>query len=46
MFTRLLERKIWPSKNDDIVDVLFFDENIKLKYSKQKSKSKNVIQYL
>ncbi len=42
MFTRLLERKLWPSKNEDIIDTTFFDEHIKLKYSKVKVKSKNV----
>jgi len=40
MFTRLLERKIWPSKEDDIIDTTFFDENIRSKYHKQKKGSK------
>jgi hypothetical protein len=31
MFTRLLERKLWASKNEDVTDLLFLDENIRLK---------------
>ena len=42
MFTRHLERKLWPSKNEDIIDVTFFDEHIKHKYSKVKPKAKGV----
>jgi hypothetical protein len=31
MFTRLLERKLWASKNEDVIDLLFFDEHIRVK---------------
>jgi len=32
MFTRLLERRLWPSKNEDIIDTTFFDESIRSKF--------------
>ena len=32
MFTRLLERKLWASKNEDVTDMAFFDEHIRLKH--------------
>jgi len=40
MFTRLLERKFWPSKNEDIIDVMFFDESIRAKFQKPKKSAK------
>lgn len=40
MFTRLLERKLWASKNEDIIDITFFDEHIRHKFSKQKKTAK------
>lgn len=41
MFTRLIERKVWASKNEDIIDVMFFDEHIRQKYQKAKKVSKS-----
>lgn len=34
MFTRFIEKKKWPTQNDDIIDTTFFDEHIKLKKAK------------
>ena len=31
MFTRFLERKLWASKNEDVIDVFLFDEHIRMK---------------
>jgi hypothetical protein len=31
MFTRLLERKKWPSKPEDTIDLMFFEESLKKK---------------
>ena len=31
MFTRFLERKLWAQKNEDVTDITFFDEHIRLK---------------
>ena len=44
MFTRLLERKLWPSKNEDIIDVTFFDEHIRSKFNKVKKSSRSTQQ--
>jgi hypothetical protein len=29
MFTRLLERKMWPQKNEDMIDLMFFEDSIR-----------------
>lgn len=42
MFTRLLERKLWANKNEDLIDTLYFDERIRRKNQKVKKPSKNV----
>ena len=42
MFTRLLERKLWANKNEDIIDTMYFDERIRRKTQKVKKPSKNV----
>lgn len=34
MFTRLLERKVWPSKNEDMIDLMFLEDNIRLKVNR------------
>lgn len=34
MFTRLLERKVWPSKNEDMIDLMFLEDNIRLKLNR------------
>ena len=39
MFTRLLERKLWPSNNEDIIDLMFFSEHIKAKYGKNNKRN-------
>ena len=31
MFTRFLERKLWPQKQEDVIDILMFDESIRVK---------------
>ncbi len=41
MFTRLLERKLWANKNEDVIDTVFFDENIRFKLNRYKKNSKN-----
>lgn len=43
MFTRLLERKLWANRSEDVIDTMFFDENIRLKLNRYKKNSKNVI---
>jgi hypothetical protein len=42
MFTRLLERKLWAQKNEDITDLAFFDEHIRLKLMRKKKTFKPV----
>jgi hypothetical protein len=42
MFTRFLERKLWASKNEDLVDITYFDENIRAKYNKYAKNKYNV----
>lgn len=42
MFTRLLEKKVWPLKNEDMVDLLFLEENIRLKLSRYLKNIKKV----
>jgi hypothetical protein len=32
MFSRLLERKLWAQRNEDVTDLAFFDEHIRLKH--------------
>lgn len=34
MFTRILERKLWATKNEDVTDLAFFEEHIKLKLNR------------
>ncbi len=34
MFTRFLERKLWAQKNEDVLDILIFDEHIRLKQAR------------
>lgn len=34
MFNRLLERKLYPTKSEDLTDLTFFEENIKLKLNR------------
>lgn len=34
MFTRLLEKKMWPLKNEDMIDLMFFEDNIRLKVNR------------
>ena len=43
MFTQLLEKKIWARKNQDVINTLFFDENIRVKQNRYKKNAKNVI---
>ena len=31
MFTRFIERKKWPTQNDDMIDLTLFEEHVKLK---------------
>ena len=31
MFTRFLERKMWAQKQEDVIDILMFDESIRIK---------------
>jgi hypothetical protein len=31
MFTRLIEKKLWPAKDEDIIDLTFFEEHTRLK---------------
>lgn len=45
MFTRLLERKLWANRNDDVIDTMFFDENIRLKLNRYKKNQKNVSEF-
>lgn len=42
MFTRLLERKLWPAKDVDMVDLMYFEESIRLKYNRYSKNSKKV----
>jgi len=42
MFTRLLERKLWASKNEDVIDVTFFDEHIRIKQARNRKTFKSV----
>jgi hypothetical protein len=38
MFTRFLERKLWASKNEDVIDVFLFDEHIRMKILRKQRK--------
>jgi hypothetical protein len=38
MFTRFLERKLWASKNEDVIDVFLFDEHIRMKHLRKQRK--------
>jgi hypothetical protein len=40
MFTRLLERKLWPAKDVDMVDLMYFEESIRLKFNRYSKNSK------
>ena len=42
MFTRFIERKKWPTQNDDVIDITFFEENVKLKKKKSIKNYKKV----
>lgn len=42
MFTRYLERKLWAQKNDDVIDVVLFDEHIRCKKERNKARIKSV----
>ena len=42
MFTRLLERKLWANRNEDVTDLAFFDEHIRLKLIRNKQTFKTV----
>jgi len=42
MFTRLLERKLWANRNEDVTDLAFFDEHIRLKHIRNKQTFKTV----
>lgn len=42
MFTRFIERKKWPTHNDDIIDVTYFDEKVKMKKKKSIKNFKKV----
>lgn len=36
MFTRLLERKLWAQKNEDVFEITYFDEHIRLKQARNR----------
>ena len=38
MFTRFLERKLWASKNEDVIEVFLFDEHIRMKNLRKQRK--------
>ena len=42
MFTRFLERKLWAQNNEDVIDVTFFDEHIRLKQARNRKTFKTV----
>lgn len=46
MFTRMLERKLWAQKNEDVIDITFFDEHIRLKQARNRKTFKSVRDFL
>lgn len=45
MFTRFLERKLWAQKNEDVIDITFFDEHVRLKQARNRKTFKTVSAY-
>ena len=39
MFTRFLERKLWAQKQEDVIDILMFDESIRIKKLRKRGMS-------
>lgn len=39
MFTRFLERKMWAQKQEDVIDILMFDESIRIKKLRKRGMS-------
>jgi hypothetical protein len=31
MYTRFIERKLWAQKQEDVIDIMMFDESIRVK---------------
>jgi hypothetical protein len=46
MFTRFLERKLWASKNEDVIDVYLFDEHIRMKNLRIQRKIYQSVSYI